>query len=85
MEILRRGKRIVDEGVHGNLKELLNPYPANVENMVISNNTSKWLMGFNSAFKGLICECVNLTVNTFNNRKSNAVSCFRFLSTSNSN
>jgi hypothetical protein len=31
----------------------LNLYPANVENMVSSNNDSKWQMGFNSAFKGL--------------------------------
>jgi len=31
-----------------------NPYPANVEYMVNSNNASKWQMGFNSAFKGLI-------------------------------
>jgi hypothetical protein len=30
--------------------EEINPYPANVENMVSS---SKWRMGFNSAFKGL--------------------------------
>jgi len=26
----------------------LNPYPANVENMVSSNNTNNWQMGFNS-------------------------------------
>jgi hypothetical protein len=32
----------------------INPYPANVENKVISYNASKWQMGFNSAFKGLI-------------------------------
>jgi hypothetical protein len=31
----------------------LNPYPVNVENMVSSNNASKWQMGFNLAFKGL--------------------------------
>jgi len=30
-----------------------NPYPANVENMVSSNNASRWQIGFNSAFKGL--------------------------------
>ena len=30
-----------------------NPYPANVENMVGSNNASKWQMGFNCTFKGL--------------------------------
>ena len=35
------------------IKMLLNPYPANVENMVSSNNDRKWQMGFNSAFKGL--------------------------------
>ena len=29
------------------------PYPANVDNMASSTNTSKWRMGFNSAFKGL--------------------------------
>jgi len=33
-------------------KNLFNPYPANVENMVTSNNVSKWQMGFNSALKG---------------------------------
>jgi hypothetical protein len=33
---------------------VLNPYSANMENMVSSNNASKWLMGFNSAFEGLI-------------------------------
>jgi len=32
----------------------INPYPANVENMASSYNASKWQMGFNSAFKGLI-------------------------------
>ena len=31
----------------------VNPYPANMENMVSFNNASKWQMGFNSAFKGL--------------------------------
>ena len=31
-----------------------NPYPANVENMVTANNSSKWQMGLNLAFKGLI-------------------------------
>ena len=31
-----------------------NPYPANVENMVSPNNASKWQMGFNLAYKGLI-------------------------------
>jgi hypothetical protein len=31
----------------------INPYPANVENMVAPTNASKWRMGFNSAFKGL--------------------------------
>ena len=31
----------------------INPYPANVENMVITN-ASKWQMGFSLAFKGLI-------------------------------
>jgi hypothetical protein len=37
-------------------KEELKPYPANMENMVSSyqSNASKWQMGFNSAFKGLI-------------------------------
>jgi hypothetical protein len=32
---------------------LVNPYPANVENMVSSNNANKGQMGFNSALKGL--------------------------------
>jgi len=32
----------------------LNPYPANVENMASSYNASRWQMGFNSAFKGLM-------------------------------
>ena len=27
-----------------------NPYPANVENIVTSNNVSRWQMGFHSAF-----------------------------------
>jgi len=27
-----------------------NPYPANAENMVSSNNASRWQMGFNWAF-----------------------------------
>ena len=31
----------------------INPYPANVGNMVAPTNSSKWRMGFNSAFKGL--------------------------------
>ena len=31
-----------------------NPYPANVKNMVAPSNASKWRMGFNSAFKGLM-------------------------------
>jgi len=30
-----------------------NPYLANVENRVSSNNASRWQMGFNSGFKGL--------------------------------
>jgi len=30
--------------------QVVNPYPANVENMVSSNNASRWQMGFNSAF-----------------------------------
>jgi hypothetical protein len=33
--------------------KIINPYPANVENMVAPTNASKWRMGFNSAFKGL--------------------------------
>jgi len=33
---------------------VFNPYPANVENMVSSYNASKWQMGLNWAFKGLI-------------------------------
>jgi hypothetical protein len=33
---------------------MLNPYPANVENKVSSYNASKWQMGFNLEFKGLI-------------------------------
>jgi len=32
----------------------INPLPANVENMVSSENASRWQMGFNLAFKGLI-------------------------------
>jgi hypothetical protein len=32
----------------------INPYPANVENMVSFYNASKWQTGFNSAFKELI-------------------------------
>ena len=32
---------------------MINPYPANMENMVAPTNASKWRMGFNSAFKGL--------------------------------
>jgi hypothetical protein len=31
----------------------INPYPANVENMVSYNNASTWRMGFKLAFKGL--------------------------------
>jgi hypothetical protein len=31
----------------------LNPLPDNVENTVSKNNSSRWQMGFNSAFKGL--------------------------------
>jgi hypothetical protein len=34
---------------------IFNPYPANVENRV-SSYASKWQMGFNSAFKGLMKE-----------------------------
>jgi hypothetical protein len=37
----------------GTVAREFNPYPANVENMMTSNNASKWQMGFNSAFKGL--------------------------------
>jgi hypothetical protein len=33
---------------------LFNPYPANVDKMVAPAIASKWRMGFNSAFKGLI-------------------------------
>jgi len=33
---------------------IFKPYPANVENMMSNNNASRWQMGFNSAFKGLI-------------------------------
>jgi hypothetical protein len=33
---------------------MLKPYSANVENMVAPTNASKWRMGFDSAFKGLI-------------------------------
>ena len=32
----------------------INPYPANVDNMANSYQSSKWRMGFNSAFKGLM-------------------------------
>ena len=31
-----------------------NPSPANVDNMIAPTNASKWRMGFNSAFKGLV-------------------------------
>jgi hypothetical protein len=31
----------------------INPYPANMKNMVAPTNTSKWQMGFKSVFKGL--------------------------------
>ena len=37
-----------------------NPYPANVEDIVAPTNASKWRMGFNLAFKGLIYEAVKL-------------------------
>jgi len=38
--------------VEVNAKTKINPYSANVENMVSSSNSaSKWQMGFNSAFK----------------------------------
>jgi len=40
---------------------LLNPYTANVENMVSPNNASKWQMGFNWAFKMLIGQIVSDT------------------------
>ena len=33
---------------------IFNPYPANVENKVSYYNASRWQMGFNLAFKGLI-------------------------------
>jgi len=36
-----------------NIKIYVNPYPANVENMVSPNNASKRQMGFNWTFKGL--------------------------------
>jgi len=32
----------------------INPYTANVENRVSTNNARKWYKGFNSAFKGLM-------------------------------
>jgi hypothetical protein len=35
------------------ITSFVNPYPANVENMVAPTNASKWRMVFNSAFKGL--------------------------------
>jgi hypothetical protein len=41
---------------------VVNPYPANVENMVSPNNASKWHMGFNSVFKGLWCCATNQKV-----------------------
>jgi len=31
----------------------VNPYSANLENVVSSNNAGRWQMGFNSVFKGL--------------------------------
>ena len=39
-------------------KSLINPYPANVDNMRVPTNASKWRMGINSAFKGLIIQSV---------------------------
>jgi len=33
-------------------EKAFNPYSANVENMVSCYNTSRWQMGFNSAFEG---------------------------------
>ena len=45
----------------------INPYPANVENMVSSYNASRWQMGFNSAFKGLKVKYVSLLVCSYNN------------------
>ena len=35
------------------LRFSINPYPANLDNMVGSYQRRKWRMGFNSAFKGL--------------------------------
>jgi hypothetical protein len=34
---------------------IFKPYPANVGNTVSNNNANRWQVGFNSAFKGLIC------------------------------
>ena len=44
---------LVRRGTYGVHLRVINPYPANVENMGASNNASRWQMGFNSAFKGL--------------------------------
>jgi hypothetical protein len=44
----------------------INPYPAKVENIVSSHNASRWQMGSNSPFKGLIrnleTEKINISV-----------------------
>jgi len=55
------------------MQEMFNPYPAHVENMVIlltwriwwaPNNASKWQVGFNSAFKGLIIQISIMVVSS---------------------
>jgi len=40
----------------------INPYPANLENMVSFYNASKWQMGFNLAFKWLTIWPVTLSL-----------------------
>jgi len=47
---------ILGEMCHSQFRTIfvdINPYPANLENMVSSHNASKWQMGFNLTFEGL--------------------------------
>ena len=56
--VLRRIFQLKRDEVTGEWRrrhnEELNSYPANVDNMVAPTNASKWRMGFNSAFTGLM-------------------------------